>query len=181
MSKKETPLIVSPFDSPVAPQPSTSSKFGYLWMLLWAVAVFGVLLLLRSVVGLLPVTIVVLAIYLLISSCVTLRIYLLGRKLHFTVHSQDDLALMRPAVSMNMKAAYVMMVTVWPLFIAALVTGETACFFLLMVVNFMIWPFAVMVEKRFKNMPVESDDPEVAAGYEAMLAMWKEPRFGIPQ
>jgi len=181
LEKKDTPLVVSPFDAPSTPQITPSSKLGYLWMALWGIVFLGIILLLRSVIGLLPATVIVLTFYLLISSFVTLRIYLLGKKLQFTVRSQDDLALIRPAVSLNMKAAYLMMITIWPLFIVALLLGEMRSFFLLMVVNFIIWPFAVMVEKRFKNMKVESDDPEVAAGYEAILAIWKEPRFGIPQ
>ena len=37
------------------------------------------------------------------------------------------------------------------------------------------------VEKRFKAMPVESDDTFVELEFKRILAFWKEPRFGIPQ
>lgn len=180
MQEPNLPPIVSPFSDYGDKTPSPSGKWkGYAQMFAWGVLAFALLMLLSRFVDLLFFGLLAIAIYVVIAIYTTFLISSLGKKLQFCVRSHDDLQQIRRVVDLNMKFAYLFMSLMYAFMAAFLVTRNFLCLILLSVVSLTMSPFLLRVESKFKAMKVESEDPSVAATFDAIIAAWKEPKFGL--
>lgn len=101
----------------------------------------------------------------------------LGERLNYAVRETSELAAVRRLIDLNMKVAYLMMIAIWPLIIAAVLTGTLFLTAALMP-GLLLSPLLLGIEKRFKAMNVDAD-PAIAAQFAEYLAQWKEPKFGL--
>ncbi len=175
-----SPTETAPIPDPLAPsQTGTGNKPSRVPMLLWGILSLVIQLSIGYKFGLLPLAIGLLAIYTVVCLYGNHKLATLGKSLGYVVRSDADLARCRTEVSFNMKAAYILMITVWPLLISSLILQQWLALIALLGVNFILTPIVTATEKKFKAMPVESADPTLATRFQTMLTQWQEPRFRL--
>jgi hypothetical protein len=161
------------------PKTGTINKPSRLPMLMWGILSLIAQLTIGYKFGLLPLAIGLLAIYTVVCLYGNHKLATLGKALGYVVRSDNDLARCRAEVNFNMKAAYILMITVWPLLISSLVLQQWLALIALLAVNFILTPIVTATEKKFKAMAVESADPTLATRFQTILTQWQEPRFRL--
>jgi hypothetical protein len=106
-----------------------------------------------------------------------------------TIKSWDDLGLVKAAMNLEMLVS-VIAVAELAIFVCLLVylliqgvislRAVASHLMLLAVGCSMSIPYFRKIENDFRNIRVESDDPEIAATFERWLKQWKELRLKLP-
>jgi hypothetical protein len=136
---------------------------------------------LKNVIGLMPIALVIISANIGLSLYGTMFVKMAGKRLNYTVRSQDDIEIVKRTIDLNMKWAYALMVTIWPFFFVAILSNQFGYSVFLMLYSLPFGLWGTSVENKFKTMSVEGEDPSLRVQYDKLVAYWKEPRFGLPK